>query len=73
MLRAVIDEHPPEAFFAKSVERGKLKPDQVKAILDFAEGLKIEADLSAVSFRSDDGREGTTAFVEKRLAKFQDK
>ena len=38
-----------------------------------AEGLKIEADLSAVGFRSEDGREGTAAFAEKRPAKFRDK
>jgi enoyl-CoA hydratase len=37
------------------------------------QGLKIEADLSAVTFRSEDGQEGLKAFVEKRPAKFQDK
>jgi enoyl-CoA hydratase len=37
------------------------------------EGLKIEADLSTVSMRSEDGREGVLAFREKRPPKFRDK
>ena len=48
---------------------------EVRSVFEvpLAEGLKIEADLSAVGFRSEDGREGTTAFAEKRPAKFRDK
>jgi len=37
------------------------------------EGLKIEADLSTLSLRSEDGREGPLAFLEKRPAVFVDR
>jgi enoyl-CoA hydratase len=37
------------------------------------EGLRIEADLSTLSMRSDDGREGPRAFVAKRPAVFHDR
>ena len=37
------------------------------------EGLRIEADLTTVSMRSDDGREGARAFLEKRAAVFKDR
>ncbi len=37
------------------------------------EGLRIEADLSTLSMRSDDGREGPRAFLEKRAARFKDR
>lgn len=37
------------------------------------EGLRIEADLSTVSMESLDGKEGATAFVEKRKPRFQDR
>ena len=37
------------------------------------DGLKIEADLSTLSMRSDDGKEGPRAFLEKRKPKFQDR
>lgn len=37
------------------------------------EGLAIEADLSTVSMRSDDGREGPRAFLDKRAPKFADR
>jgi len=36
------------------------------------EGLKIEADLNALSFQTEDVKEGMTAFIEKRKAKFRD-
>src|SRR6201987_4710410 len=38
-----------------------------------AEGLLIEASLFAVCASTDDKREGTSAFLEKRVAKFQGK
>ena len=37
------------------------------------EGLRIEADLSTLAYRTADAEEGMRAFVEKRPAKFQDK
>jgi enoyl-CoA hydratase len=41
--------------------------------VSLAEGLRIEADLSTLSMRSDDGREGATAFLEKRPPRFSDR
>jgi enoyl-CoA hydratase len=38
-----------------------------------AEGLRIEADLSTLSMRSEDGREGLAAFIAKRPPKFIDR
>lgn len=37
------------------------------------EGLKIEADLSTLSFQTEDGTEGLNAFIEKRKAVIKDK
>lgn len=63
------------AFTAHSLLTLKLVRDAALrgSEVPLAEGLRIEADLSAVGFRSDDGREGTAAFAEKRPAKFRDK
>ena len=41
--------------------------------LTLAEGLNLEANLFAVSCTTEDMKEGTRAFVEKRAAKFQGK
>ena len=37
------------------------------------EGLRIEADLSTLAYRTEDAEEGMRAFVEKRAPRFQDK
>jgi enoyl-CoA hydratase len=37
-----------------------------------AEGLKIEADLSTLAFRTADAEEGIAAFAAKRPAQFRD-
>ena len=37
------------------------------------DGLRIEADLSTLAYRTADAEEGMRAFVEKRPARFQDK
>jgi enoyl-CoA hydratase len=37
------------------------------------EGLKIEADLSTLAFRTEDADEGMAAFIEKRKPKFSDR
>jgi enoyl-CoA hydratase len=36
------------------------------------EGLKIEADLNTLAFQTEDVKEGMTAFIEKREARFKD-
>ena len=41
--------------------------------LPVREGLKVEADLSTLSFMTDDGQEGLSAFVEKRKPVFKDR
>ena len=41
--------------------------------LPLAEGLKAEAELSAISFSTEDAKEGTSAFLEKRTAQFKDR
>ena len=40
--------------------------------VDLAEGLRIEADLSTLAYRTADAAEGMHAFVDKRPAKFKD-
>lgn len=37
------------------------------------EGLRVEADLSTLSFRTEDAQEGTSAFLEKRKPVFKDR
>lgn len=48
--------------------------DAVRRALDLPihEGLKIEADLSTLAFRTGDAEEGMAAFAEKRKAEFKD-
>ncbi len=43
------------------------------ADLPLAEGLKAEAELSAISFSTEDAKEGTGAFLEKRPPQFRDR
>jgi enoyl-CoA hydratase len=40
--------------------------------LPIAEGLKVEADLSTLSFQTRDAEEGAAAFMDKRKARFVD-
>jgi enoyl-CoA hydratase len=40
--------------------------------LPLSEGLKIEADLSTLAYRTADAEEGMAAFIEKRKPKFRD-
>ncbi|HEX7072857.1 MAG TPA: enoyl-CoA hydratase-related protein [Hyphomicrobiaceae bacterium] len=51
-----------------------LARDAVRRALDLPihEGLRIEADLSTLAFRTADAEEGMAAFVEKRKAEFKD-
>lgn len=48
--------------------------DAVRRALDLPihEGLKVEADLSTLAFRTGDAEEGMAAFAEKRKAEFKD-
>ena len=40
--------------------------------LSLHEGLRVEADLSTLAYRTRDAEEGMQAFVEKRKAEFRD-
>ena len=48
--------------------------EAVQRALDtpIGEGLKIEADLSTLAYRTEDADEGMAAFEEKRKAEFKD-
>lgn len=56
---------PALAFARAAVQRALDAP--------IAEGLRIEADLSTLAYRTEDAAEGLTAFVEKRKPLFQDR
>ena len=56
---------PALAFAREAVQRA------LTTTLD--EGLRIEADLSTLSFQMHDAAEGTTAFLEKRPPRFEDR
>jgi enoyl-CoA hydratase len=45
---------------------------QRAADLPLAEGLRVEADLSTLAYRTDDAEEGMAAFEEKRRPEFKD-
>lgn len=56
----------PALSFARSAVRRALD-------LPISEGLRIEADLSTLAFRTDDAAEGLSAFVAKRKPQFEDR
>jgi enoyl-CoA hydratase len=64
-IAAKIAANPPIAvkFTMQAIERGSEMPQQ--------EGLLLEATLFGLCCATDDMREGTRAFLEKRLAKFR--
>jgi enoyl-CoA hydratase len=81
MVNRVIEGDPIEAgmafareFTCYSLPVLNLARDSVKRALDNPvwEALKIEADLNTLAFQTEDHVEGTTAFTEKRKAKFKD-
>ena len=53
----------------------RLVRDSVMRAMDLplADGLKAEAELSAISFSTEDAKEGTGAFLEKRQPLFKDR
>ena len=55
-----------------AIERAK---QSVKSVsnMNLREGLKFEREMFLECFTSDDGKEGITAFIEKRKANFKGK
>jgi enoyl-CoA hydratase len=81
MVNRLIEGDPLEAgiafareFTCYSLPVLNLAREAVKRALDtpVSEGLKIEADLSTLSFQTQDSEEGTAAFLEKRKPDFKD-
>ncbi len=81
MVNRLIEGDPLEAgiafareFTGYSLPVLNLAREAVKRALDtpVSEGLKIEADLSTLSFQTEDSQEGTAAFLEKRKPDFKD-
>lgn len=62
-------------FCGYSLMAQRLARDAVQRAMgvDLAEGLRIEADLSTLAYRTEDAVEGMRAFVEKRPAKVTDR
>jgi enoyl-CoA hydratase len=62
-------------FSGYSLATLKLAREATRRALDvnLDEGLKIEADVNALAFFLDDAKEGTEAFLSKRLPVFQDR
>ena len=62
-------------FAGFSLSALKFAREATRRALDVSldEGLKIEADLNALSFQLEDAQEGTAAFLEKRAASFKDR
>ena len=66
MLTTILGKAPIAVRYAKvAITRG--------VNLDLMNALELENDLSALAFASDDAKEGTTAFLEKRPANFQNR
>jgi enoyl-CoA hydratase len=66
--------------FARSISQYSLPAlrfarEAVQRALDqpIHEGLKVEADLSTLSYLTEDSREGMTAFIEKRKPVVRDR
>ena len=66
MMSTILTKAPIAVRYAKvAVNKG--------VNLDLANGLELEKDVAALAFASDDAKEGTSAFLAKRPAQFQNK
>ena len=81
LVNRIVEGDPIEAGVAFAAELNgyslpvlRLAREAVQRALDLPihEGLKVEADLSTLSFQTDDATEGMSAFVEKRAPAFRD-
>lgn len=82
LVNAIVEGDDAKAMGAKYVERyigfskcaSSFARDAVRRALDvdLQEGLRIEADLSTLAYRTADAAEGMRAFVEKREPRFKD-
>jgi len=82
LVNAIVEGDDPQALGAQYAERytgfslcaSSFARDAVRRAMevDLAEGLRVEADLSTLAYRTGDAEEGMRAFVDKRPAKFKD-
>ncbi|VWB18584.1 short chain enoyl-CoA hydratase [Burkholderia lata] len=82
LVNAIVEGSDPQALGAQFAARytrfslcaSAFARDAVRRAtdVDLAEGLRIEADLSTLAYRTADAVEGMRAFVEKRPASFRD-
>ncbi|CAH2903880.1 MAG: Enoyl-CoA hydratase (EC [uncultured Paraburkholderia sp.] len=82
LVNAIVEGDDPKAMGAHYAERyigfskcaSSFARDAVRRALDvdLQEGLRVEADLSTLAYRTADAAEGMRAFVEKRPAQFKD-
>ena len=63
---------PARRLAAKLLERAAREAVMRAGDTPINEGLKIEADLNTLAFQTEDVKEGMSAFIEKREAKFRD-
>jgi enoyl-CoA hydratase len=82
LVNAIVEGDDPQTLGAQYAEQytgfslcaSSFARDAVRRAMDvdLAEGLRIEADLSTLAYRTADAVEGMRAFVDKRPAKFKD-
>jgi enoyl-CoA hydratase len=82
LVNAIVEGDNPKALGAQYADRfigfsqcaSSFARDAVRRALDvdLNEGLRIEADLSTLAYRTADAVEGMNAFLEKRSAQFRD-
>ena len=82
LITRIVEGDPVEAgiafarqFSGYSLPALRFARAAVQRALDtpLSEGLKIEADLSTLAYRTEDAEEGMAAFLEKRKPKFKDR
>ncbi|MCD8151767.1 MAG: enoyl-CoA hydratase-related protein [Clostridiales bacterium] len=66
MMKVILNKAPQAVKYAKSAINQGIN-------MDFHHALEMEKDMAALTFATDDAREGMTAFLEKRKAVFRNR